>query len=383
MGGGKGGGGGNDYGSMMAAIASMQAAQLQYQLGIQQLDWAKDVYNQNYPYIQQGAEQSLAAQKQANEFATSQMDFYNQQYKPLEQKYLGEAQQWGNLQNQQEQAGYAQEMVADQFTQARNAAAQQLESFGVDPTSTRYAALDLGSRTQQAAAEAGAGTAAIQNRQMQGMQLESGAINTGRGYANTVPATFGTAGGLGAGAAGSLTNFFGTGAQAQNGADVWFQSGNQAMGNAVNAYNNYYKNSYPERQQSGSSGIGAGLGLIGGILQAIDDGGPVLDNPQAALPAPGGALPATGHVVPAAASPSGGRDTDDVQARVNVGEFVVPRDVVSWLGEKEMYKLIQKSKEDRSKVEQETTAKPAALPALPGPTRYESPGAAKNYALPT
>lgn len=380
---GGGGSGGSDYGSMMGAIASMQAAQLQYQLGNNQLNWAKDVYNQNYPYIQQGAQQSLDAQKQANEFATSQENFYNQNYQPLEKQFIDQAKNWDTPQSEQLVAGQAQEQVASQFAQARSAASQQLESFGVDPTSTRYAALDVGTRTQQAAAEAGQGTAAIQNRQQQGMALESGAINTGRGYANSIPATMGTAGNLGASAAGSLTGFYGTGAQATNGANAWFQSGNQAMGNGINGFNNYYQNTYPV-QQGGSSGIGAGLGLIGGLMQKFEDGGTVLGGdpagrPDTALPSQRSALPVT-HVVPAEASPSAGKNVDDVQARLNVGEFVIPKEVVQWEGEKHFYAMIDKAKAAKERALAETTAKPSALPALPGPATFHSPGAHQQRA---
>lgn len=372
------GGGGNDYGSLMAAMAAQQAAQMQYDLGMNQLNWAKDVYNQNYPYIKQGTEQSLEAQKHQNEFAKSQMDFYNSSYKPLEAEYLEKAKNWDTEESQQQQAGFAQQSVASQFAQARNAASQQLESFGVDPTSTRYAALDLGSRTQQAAAAAGAGTAAIQNRQLQGLQLQSGAINTGRGYASSVPAAFGSGSQSGAAAANGVTSFYGTGANAMNGANVWFQSGNQSMGNAITGYNNYYKNTYPEQQQSGSSGIGAGIGLIGSIISKFEDGGSV----QHALPAPS-AVPPSQNVVPSQASPSAGRNVDDVDAKLNVGEFVIPKEVVQWEGEKAIYKMVERAKQERAQNAATTETKPQAIPAAPGPTTYHSPGATQaRHALP-
>lgn len=41
-----------------------------------------------------------------------------------------------------------------------------------------------------------------------------------------------------------------------------------------------------------------------------------------------------------AASPSGGRQTDDVNAHLNAGEFVLPRDVVAWKGQEFFQKLI-------------------------------------------
>lgn len=56
--------------------------------------------------------------------------------------------------------------------------------------------------------------------------------------------------------------------------------------------------------------------------------------------------------VPPQASQSRGAITDDVPARLNVGEFVFPKDVVAWRGEQWMQKEIQKARQDRAKNEQ-------------------------------
>jgi hypothetical protein len=374
MGKGGGGGGGNSGAEMMAAMAQLQAAQLQYQLGKESLDWAKDVYKENYPYILENTQQGLEAQRLSNKFAKRQMDIYESDYLPMEQQYNRDVQAWDTPERQQQRAGEAQGMVASQFEQARQAAASQLESFGVDPSSTRYAALDIGARTAQAATAAGAGTKAIQDTRLEGMQLRSGAINTGRGYPNAVNAGFGVGSSAGSAAAGALTNYFGTGAQARNGAVQWFQAGNQGMGNAIQGFNNSRSNdiSYMRARNEQSSGIGSALGLIGSIFN-FEEGGavPAPPGPQGALPAPppGGS---TGGAVPISASPSSGEQVDDIPARLNAGEFVYPKDVVSWLGEKEMYKQIDKAREERERVLAETDAKPELRPAIPAPPTFRS-----------
>jgi hypothetical protein len=43
-------------------------------------------------------------------------------------------------------------------------------------------------------------------------------------------------------------------------------------------------------------------------------------------------------------SPSGGSQTDDVNAQLNVGEFVIPKDVAKWKGREFFYKLIQQAR---------------------------------------
>jgi hypothetical protein len=70
--------------------------------------------------------------------------------------------------------------------------------------------------------------------------------------------------------------------------------------------------------------------------------------------------------IPEELSPSGGAATDDVKANLNVGEFVIPDDVVSWYGEKHMYSLIEKANKEREQAKQVTGAIPEVGPALPG-----------------
>jgi hypothetical protein len=70
-----------------------------------------------------------------------------------------------------------------------------------------------------------------------------------------------------------------------------------------------------------------------------------------------------GGAVPAAASPTAGRATDDVPAALTVGEFVVPKDVVAWQGEKKMHDMIIKSREERSELKAQSGAVPVVRPA--------------------
>lgn len=67
--------------------------------------------------------------------------------------------------------------------------------------------------------------------------------------------------------------------------------------------------------------------------------------------AKGGAVPpirpTTGGAVPRQASPSQGARTDDVPANLNVGEFVIPKDVAAWKGQEFFQKLIMTSRKNR------------------------------------
>ena len=72
----------------------------------------------------------------------------------------------------------------------------------------------------------------------------------------------------------------------------------------------------------------------------------------------GGAIPddeMDGQYLPEEMSPSGGAIEDDIDAEIadsgrpaklNAGEFVVPKDVVSWLGEKGLQNIIMKARKE-------------------------------------
>lgn len=375
MGGGGKGGGSDNTGNLIMGIAAMQAADKQYQLGMEQLNWAKQTYNEFKPYMIEGTEQALADQKWSSQTARDQYQFYTDTYKPLEKEYVQQVEGWDTPERREQMAGQAQSAVSSQFEQARNAAAQQLESFGVDPSSTRYAALDLGSRTQQAAAAAGAGTKAIQDTENMGLGLKGQAINTGRGYQQNVNQTIGTGSSAGSAGTSGLSNFFGTSSNAMTAPVAWFNAGNTAQGNAITAFNNYTNNGIKQQQanQQGAQGMMQGISGLMNSVMSLEDGGAIPQTIDAVRGDDGSwALPQDGGHVPAGADPYNGAIPDGVNARLSEGEFVIPRDVVEWEGQKSIYKMIDKAKQERAGVEASTETKPSALPPLPGPPRFVS-----------
>ena len=81
------------------------------------------------------------------------------------------------------------------------------------------------------------------------------------------------------------------------------------------------------------------------------------------------------QVVTPEMSPSGGADTDDVHALLNEGEFVIPKEVVRWHGEKFFQKLIQKAHDEiAGPQEAEPEEGPPTAMALAPPT-FRSGGA--------
>ena len=392
MGSAKGGGQANDLG-VYEALASANAADQAYSLGQQQLQWAQTQWNQEQPMVQQVTTADVAAQQQQTAFAQEQQALYEGTYQPLEQQYAAQAQQWASPAQQNLNAAAAETNISEAMESQRNSATEQLEGYGINPGSTRFAGLDIASRTQQAAAEAGAGTAAIQQTKLQGLGLEAGVVNTGRGLPNTVAGLSSTGVGAGSAAAASGQANIATGSAAMTAPSSWFNTGASNMNTYVNAVNGYNQSQlgYAQVGAMQSAGIGS---LVGGIAGSalgnpslgnfLQQGGPTEGG--SAIPAPlypgGSAIPPNpgtnpgnvtatpgvtaqspsaippqgtpGGAIPPQASPTQGQATDDVPARLTVGEFVMPRDVVTWEGQKKFYDTIDKARLQRQQAEQRT-----------------------------
>lgn len=78
--------------------------------------------------------------------------------------------------------------------------------------------------------------------------------------------------------------------------------------------------------------------------------------------------PTMGGHVPPQASPSMGAQTDDIHAKLNAGEFVIPRDVAMWKGQEFFQKLIDGAR--RKRMMGSAQGKPTSPPQ--GPVRFSS-----------
>jgi hypothetical protein len=345
------------------AEASKEAAEYSYRLGREQLDWAReqDFYDRQIADAVIGA--ALDRQYMNDMNAMADRARYERIYQPLEDTQVEEALSYASPGRREYEMGRASSEVAQQMEGARRSARQQLESFGIDPSATRYAALDLGSRVQGAAAQAGAANQAGAQTEAIGRALRSEGINVGRGYPGQIAGTYGTALQSGNQAVNSALATTASAANTMGTAPQWQGLGNQSTGIWGNTLNMGYQNQLAAWQanQNASSGIG---GILGGALgmatMFLEDGGGVPDAPQQAI-TPGGNLPP-------AMSPSRGAAIDDIRARVNqtgqevrlnTDEFIVPQDVAKWKGEEFFQKLIEQSR----KAKQTAPAKPTMAPA--------------------
>lgn len=381
-----------DYGPLIAA--SEKSAQYSYEIAKRQQDFFEKIYAENKEIGDKVIDFAMDRMETQSEWADADRRRYENIYQPLEDQAAKRAEDFASVARQEFEAGKAEADVAAQFAQARDVAAQRLEAYGVDPSQTRAGGLDTATRVAEAAAQAGAGNQARMQTEMYGDQLTANAINTGKGYPAQTLAAAGQAGqfgqqGVNTGLAGatSAAQTMGTGYQ-------WQGMGNQGTGLGGQLMNAQFQNELSafDAEQQASSGWMKALGLAASFLPkpAWAEGGAIPDESgamSASTPtaAPGGAgIPdqsepqaaPMGQMLSPEMSPSRGAITDDINytlpdgspAKLNAGEFIVPKDVVGWLGEKGMQDMILKARKGMGNPQQ----RPAQPQVAPPPAAQGS-----------
>lgn len=345
--------------------------------------------------------------------------------------------------------GQAEAGVQQGAEQARQSAIRDLQSYGIDPSSGRYAALDQANRVQAAASAAGAGNQQrmadfaqgnTMRNQAQSMALQNNQL--GYGASTAMNQLLGTASQLKyppLGTVGQSTNQSTSSGSSQNTSSGSSQSTgssqNVSSGGSSQSGSSTPSHSTKQSGSDGSSGSGSrsgtGTGTGSGYLNPSGDVGNTYYDPYNTSGnggyndayGPGGydgvyqdygGAPAdtlggayygdsgagsdfsggfdvgfgsdgfyaggpvgyqdggdvdeddfdeddmggysdsdaddatTGGFVSHDLSPSGGQETDDVDARLNAGEFVIPKDVAAWKGQEFFYKLMAQARKMRA-----------------------------------
>jgi hypothetical protein len=396
-----------------------QLSQIIAGVGAQTYNWAQQVYGKTSAMTDQliGQFQQQANSNMGN--ANALMTQYNA-IAPGELNNLAQdAATYASTPRIQQNMGAAESQTGQAMDQGRINAEQHLQSFGIDPSSGRYAELEQAQQASKAAAQAGAGQEAelateATGRELRGQsiaaeqQVPGQAVNfvnsaigatQGANQANLGNAAVGaqlmdaaapyygdamnlklppntttshssqqssSGGGSGGGSGGSSDSSGdgsgggGSGGGSGGGGGGYYGDGISPEGNGEAdpsfGTGNSNDSQYGAPSVIDDSGAGAGATFDSGGDSGYATGGGVL--PQ----------PTTGGHVPYHASPSAGANTDDVNARLNAGEFVVPRDVAAWKGQEFFQKLIEESRRRRTGA----PAKGKPKPALSGPPQFQS-----------
>lgn len=313
-----------DLGPM--AEASEEVARIAQETSREQLAWAREQDTMNRETLNRVLDVQLPAMEDQAAWARADRGRYESIFRPFEDKFIAEAESYDSPERREREMAGAIADVNTQFDAQRRNATQRLESYGVDPSETRNAALDIGVRTAQAAAQAGAATGAKNRVEDVGRALRSDVINMGKGALSNASAFYSQAVNAGSQGVNNANQTTATGAGAAQSAMGW---GNQALagyGQSANINNMGYGNqmSAYNAQQANTAGMWQGIGTIAGMAMA--DGGDV---------DPTDGMIATGQG-------DGSGIDDNVPIMASDGEYVIPADVVAAKGTEFFDRLVDK-----------------------------------------
>lgn len=325
--------------------ASEEVARMNQQTAMEQLQWAREQDAMNRETLERVLNIQLPVMEEQAEQARSDRERYQRDFVPVEDAMREEALGYDSEERRAQERGRAMSQVSQQFDAQRQNALSRLESYGVDPSQTRNAALDIGVRTAQAAAMAGAASGADRRIEDTGRALRSDVVNMGRGALSNAAGFYGQAVNSGSAAVSGGNQTTSTGAGAAQSAMGWSGQALQGYGQAGNMMNQNFQNQMTSWQagQDQTMGMLNAAGSIAGMM--IADGGEVDPSlatkaiPAENYGAPGAPYTGDGEVM----GPSDGSGIDDqVPAMLSDGEYVIPADVVRKKGEEFFDKLIEK-----------------------------------------
>lgn len=454
-----------------------QIAQYAQSLAQQMQGWATSTYAQTSNITNQAVNNFLDVSQKMTGFAGGMIDQYNNLFAPENRQLIQDANTYASPERMKLNMGMAGATATQAGNQAIKNSEQNLLSYGIDPSSGRYAALDKAAAVQNAANAAGAMNmqrnadintgqqlraeaiqagsllpAAISNAQNTAIQANAGASNASLANANTGANLMslankylqtamslklsptgqnsqshgsssqqssgdggggsrgGGGGGYGGGGGPGLNDGGGTawGMDMPTGGYADYGSGDGSGYNGMGSdytgrggwgdygsssgasYDPYGAGEFGStfgQDFGGNTATGSGWGNIQGYdTSGLDTGWGSVDTSS---PATYGGTDdsygsgfgdfgssydpsansfdgdwgyAQGGYVPPSMSPSGGARVDDVNARLNAGEFVIPQDVSAWKGQEFFHNLIAKSRALRNQAQAQTPVGPSVTP---------------------
>lgn len=254
-----------------AVDAQAAAAAEQNQLSRDQFDWNKEVYERDTAPMQKQqmamqtriAEDSLARAAKQDKLADEQKQYYDETFKPVEQKVASDAMGYDSDENVGRRSGIAAANVNQQFSNTRGQSARLAGRYGLG--STAFSGPAGASERAQALGAAGAATGAAFDTMDKGIQLRAGAANFGRNMPNTALSAMGGANsssGVAGGAANSALSGTMAATNAMNGAyNTRFSDIGVSTNRAVNGF---------DRSASMWDGVGKSFGgMAGGAINSM------------------------------------------------------------------------------------------------------------------
>lgn len=246
------------------------------ELSKEQLEWAKQIYEQERPAREAAAARAgavsdaqLASMRQNDAIA---QDYYNYQrgtFRPLEQKIVAEAENYDTAERRASESAAAKADVTMAVDASQAAAVRGQQRMGVNPSSGKALALGNQMALGKAALLAGADSSAHRNVETQGYARRMDAANLGRGLASNQATSANIALQAGNSSASNAINSLTPMNQGNAQMAAGYGAGIQGTAAAGNLYTNIAST---QAQASNNSGLWSAVGSVaGGALARWSD----------------------------------------------------------------------------------------------------------------
>lgn len=311
------------------AESQKEIGERQYRLGQEQLAFGKQRYQETLPLYQQMLSSNMEGQQLALDLAKDAAK-ERLKYRALEDSIVEDAQQFNRDQALDAFAGRAGSDVQQAISNQRQATNRNLQRFGINPNSARFAQINNELGLRGAAMEAGARTGARYAADAMGRGLTMNAANLGRNLPQNQLSAIGMSGNVNAATSGLLSAQNTPMYAGYSGASTGLQQQLGATGMQGNLLTQGYQNQLAGYQTQGQQ-MAALLNAAGTAYGFLADGTPGgTDQPE--LEGDG-----MGRVYG-----PGTETSDSIPAMLSKGEYVIPADVVRKKGVEFFDKLLEK-----------------------------------------
>lgn len=342
LGGGSSGGGGSTTNMDSMAASSAEVGRMQQQTAREYLDFQKQQYAELKPLAEKLSNAQIDLMKQQSDIATKNearaqeySDYEKQTYRPLEKSLVSDAQNYDTEAKREELARKGIADVATAYDAQKKQALATLSSYGINPNSNRFAAINMQLAQNEATDKAGAATNARSQAEQLGYARKMDAASLGRNLASNASTAYGVSLNASNSAASTGSTALNTAGNPGQNMGASYGSYNAQLGNAGTSYGtagNIYGTAY-KAQMSADAASSAGMGQLMGQLGS------------AAIMAPAGTFADGGsvHEGKGRVRGIGGPVDDKIDAKLSNGEYVLPADTVKAIGVKKLDKIVKKT----------------------------------------
>lgn len=330
-------------------------------------DWAQSMWDNGQEemarigaYAQDFMSMTLPASEELFDWARTQRQRFDEFVMPQMESLFREAELYASKGEEDRQRGMAIQDIKSATEAQREAQLRKLEGYGVDPSDTRYMAMDKQAGVAEAALSALAANQAGERTKQIGRDMRTEAIGLGTGFLSDAQASGVNAANIGVTGANVGNAAANTGIALQQAPANMLAGAGNATSTAAGIVDTSYGRDldYAVDQRAAEAADAQGMGGIGNMIGAGlaltpygMAAGSVTNVLSGALQANSGG--AEGGVVRVATQPGyaaeggpvaapGGPTSDGGALRISDGEYIIPADVVQILGTKHFDKMIEK-----------------------------------------